>query len=97
MTNERTNIFYMANLGSEFMRVFSAYEKKDMTAVRAAAMRAITITDTLLKNKKSDSEQKEITILKEMLTDFQNDKPVASRKSDIEAYFQPFALRMMLS
>ncbi len=93
---ERTNLFYMANLGSEFMRVFSAYEKKDMTAVHTASVRALAITETLLKNKKSDAEEKEIKILKEILSNFQNNEPLVSiRKSDIETYFQPFALRMM--
>jgi len=96
MINERTNLFYMANLGSEFMRVFSAYEKKDMIAVHTASIRAIAIADTLLKNKKSNAEEKEITILKEILTNFQNNELINSvRKNDIEAYFQPFALRMM--
>lgn len=92
---ERSNLFYMANLGSEFLRVFSAYEKKDMKATQSAAERCLSITDTLLKNKKSIGEEKEILMLKNIVSGFLNNEPFIIKRSEIESYFNPFAVRMV--
>ncbi|MFA6341106.1 MAG: hypothetical protein WCX27_02615 [Candidatus Paceibacterota bacterium] len=95
---ERTNLFYMANLGSEFMRVVSAYEKKDALLLSQSVARASGIIDKLLLNKKSDSEEKEVLILRDVLKSFSDnvDNNAFAKKSDIESYFNPFALRMLI-
>lgn len=97
MTNTaRTSLFLMANLGSEVSQIFSHAEKGDWKMAELSASRAVKIIDELLKHSEMRGRTGEIDILKEVIEDaFSQRRRFKVKKSEIDEYFMPFALRFM--
>ncbi len=92
---ERTTLFYMANLGSEFVRVFNALDKNNELAGRAAVQRCFGIIEKLKGLEEMKSRSEETDRLIDILNDFLLETPNYSiSRSQIENYFNPFALRL---
>lgn len=92
---ERNSLFYMANLGSEFVRVFNALDKKNESAGRAAANRCLGIIGKIRGLEDMKSRLAETDKLIDILNDVFLEVPKYSiSRSQIETYFNPFAIRM---
>lgn len=94
---KRTNAFYMANLGSEFIRAFLLHEKGDEKHARLSALRCFKIINDLMRGENRSAEIKEVLILEDILRDFMenNLKNYSINRKDLESYFNPFAMRVM--
>lgn len=94
MNDERTPLFYMANLGAEVSRLYAA-KKKDDEAVKAELQRCMDIIDALVSVESHFWRRQEVSILKDVLEDIAagNDRYDVSEE-DLEEYFLPFALRL---
>ena len=93
---ERNANFYMANLGSEFLRFFNAFEKKDKQLILASAERCASLIEKVLSFEEMKAREGEIAVLKEILNDFTKDhQKYHITKSNLESYFNPFALSLL--
>lgn len=94
---KRNANFYMANLGSEFLRAFRAWEVNDKESYAASRERCRSIINTLLSLKEMKKREMEINLLEEILNDFEHKKnrKYIITKKHIESYFNPFAMRIM--
>lgn len=94
---KRNAVFYMANLGSEFLRFFTWNGKGDHNNAKASALRCLKIINDLLIIEKRPGAVTEIDILQDILKDFleNNFKNYVITKRDLENYFNPFALKAM--
>jgi len=96
MNNTRTPQFYMANLGSEVVGMYSALAKNDLDKCRACHQRAKKIITLWRELETRESARAEMGKLEELVDDLISDAPKYKvSKSDIESYFMPFALRLM--
>lgn len=89
MTNERTSLFLMANLGAEVSRLLSAREAKDEERTTTALARAGAILGELRELPDMKDRAEELAILEKTLTE----QTVTPRY--LKSYFTPFALRLM--
>lgn len=89
MTNERTSLFLMANLGAEASRLFSAREVEDNDRITTSLTRAQSILDELSQLPDMKDRAEELLILRRALTE----QIVTPRY--LKSYFTPFALRLM--
>ena len=94
---EKNATFYMANLGSELLRLFIWREKKDEHNAKASALRCLKIIKDLQQVSSKPGAIKEAHILEDIIKDFmENDlKNYSISKEDLEKYFNPFAMRVM--
>lgn len=96
MTNERTSLFLMANLGAETTRLVSARERKDRDEMHASLARAEHILDEVLALPDMKSRQEELAILRDSLKNLALEKEIISISPlHLKSYFTPFALRLM--
>lgn len=96
MTNERTSLFLMANLGAETTRLISAREQNNHDNARASLTRAEHILDELSALPDMQSREEELAILRESLKKLANEQSGSSITPQyIKSYFTPFALRLM--
>ncbi|MBA3789342.1 hypothetical protein H0X32_03025 [Patescibacteria group bacterium] len=96
MNTDRTPTFLMANLGSEFIRLYVALEGTDLVRIEESRARAMRIIDTLPLHPELKGRTDEIEILRNVLEDSILSKPrYRINKNDLEAYFAPFALRVL--
>ncbi|MBI3632837.1 MAG: hypothetical protein HY226_00940 [Candidatus Vogelbacteria bacterium] len=92
---ERTALFYMANLGSEFIRVFNAFDKKNESACRLSAGRCLLIINKLRSLGEMKTREPEVSRLEDILNDILSGNQVYTvTKFQVEKYFNPFALRV---
>ena len=94
-TPKHTSLILMANLGSEFSKIFYAKENNDAEMLEMAMLKAKSIISELktLPETKNNAEI-------DMLTDIIDDISQNGRKYDIspehlKSYFIPFAMRLM--
>lgn len=96
MDTARTPLFFTANLGSEVSQIFSHVEKGEFKMAESSATRAVKIIDELLKHSEMRGRTGEIEILKEVIKDaFSQRRRFKVKKSEIDEYFMPFALRFL--
>lgn len=97
MNATRNANFYMANLGSEFLRILAARDRSDKTTFRESIKRCLGIIDTLVSFKETRGQQREIIILKNIINDLleNNGQNYQITKKEAESYFYPFAIRQM--
>lgn len=96
MTNERTSLFLMANLGAETTRLISAREQNNNDNARVCLARAEHILDELSALPDMKSREEELRLLRDSL------KKIVDEQSGptvtplyLKSYFTPFALRLM--
>ena len=95
MNTERTNLFLMANLGSEFAQLFMFLRTQRHTLAEHAGLRAKKILEEL--RGRPDMGPRKVEV--DMLTLIIDDALLVNRtleitESQMENYFQPFALRL---
>lgn len=96
MTNERTSLFLMANLGAETARLVAARERKDREETGSSLARAEHILDEVLALPEMKSRQEELAILRDSLKNLALEQESASISPlHLKSYFTPFALRLM--
>ncbi len=96
MNTERTPAFLMANLGSEVSRVYAAREACDMARIEQSFTRALSILERLREHPLLAGRTAEIEILQDVLMDSATAHPrYAVSKGQFEAYFLPFAQRVL--
>lgn len=95
---ERNHLFYLANLGSEMLRVFSALEKGDIELKRSSIDRCNNLIDKIIKSDNLIDKNHEVFILKQILDSLLIDesKEFFITKKEINNYFNPFALRLSI-
>lgn len=92
MTPPRTSVFYIANLGSEVLRLQSALEKKDAELASGALKRARGIFEELSELPLREAERFEIQKLREVIEDLPKEEPRFSVDAkSLQDYFLPFA------
>ena len=96
MKTDRMSLFLMANLGSEVSQIFSYMEKGELKMAQSARSRANVIIAELLAHPDMKDRTGEVEILSEIIEDvFASSRHFEVKKSEIEAYFMPFAMRLM--
>ncbi len=97
MNDVRDTNFYMANLGSELIRMISARDKGDKTSSLSSAERCLSLIEKALDTAKSHLHRQEISILKDIVEDAvsETEHKYSITKKEVESYFYPFALRFM--
>lgn len=96
MNNERTPAFYLANLGSEVLRLQAALAKNDTELTEGALKRARAIFDTLAHVSLRPAERKEIELLRDVVEDMPKEKHAFSiQPQTLHDYFMPFAKRVL--
>ena len=96
MNNTRTPQFYMANLGSEVVGMYSAFAKNDAERLKACYERAKKIMAAWRVLETRESARVEMEKLQEVVDDLASGRPrLKVSKADIEQYFMPFALRAL--
>lgn len=93
MNTARTPLFYMANLGSEFTRAISAYEKQDSASLNASVKRAEKIIQTIENFPELKGRVGELEILNNILKDLKQEK-LELNTDHLKNYFLPFAIRL---
>ncbi len=94
MKAKRTSMFLMANLGSEMSQFFSYAESGEWNMAQHAAERAEKIIARLLEHRDLKGRTGEVEILKEIIHDtISRERRFVVKKSEIEDYFLPLALR----
>lgn len=94
MNTIRTPLFYMANLGSEFFRVFLEYQRKDFKKMHNSIIRAKNIIEKIEEFPEMKGRTGELEILKSIIEDL-NQKRCEINKEQLINYFTPFAMRQM--
>ena len=95
MKTERTSVFFMANLGSEVSRIFSAKESGDLKILQMAMAKAKSIISEL-KKLPDTKNNKEIDILVDVINDLgQKNQKYQVSQEYLKSYFYPFAVRLM--
>jgi hypothetical protein len=97
MTNERTPMFLMANLGSEVTRLLSAKKCGDGGSVKEALKRCRGILRTLGESCSERSAREELRLLQSVIerqVADSADVPLVLEQS-LKRYFVPFAVRVM--
>ncbi|MFH0755407.1 MAG: hypothetical protein V1910_01945 [bacterium] len=94
MNNDRTSLFYMANLGSEFSRALSDYQKKDFEKMQNSLIRAKNIIMKIENFPEMKGRTGEIEILKSILENL-SQKKFELDKNQLIDYFNPFAIRYL--
>lgn len=93
--NSRSTLFLIANLGSEITKIFSAKKTKNHSMLETALKNAESIISEL-KNISETRDNKEVDILGDIVQDFKEVKPKYDiPREDFEAYFYPFALKLL--
>lgn len=96
MNTKRTPEFYLANLGSEVPAIFSAAERGDSVAEQSARKRAERIIADYRSVEKRPAAIQEVKIILDIIDDVcGGGKTYAVSKEDMEAYFMPFALKVL--
>lgn len=96
MSSERTDIFLMANLGSEVSRLLSARERGDTAEMEHSLERAETIFAALETSGISKGGHVEVKILKEVIKDVCSKEPSLSvNPQALRDYFHPFTKQML--
>lgn len=96
MNTTRTPQFYMANLGSEVSGIYSALSVADHEACHARYERAKKIITEWRLLEKRPSAVAEMDLLENIIDDLVSVKrKFKVPKVDMEAYFRPFALRVL--
>lgn len=96
MTNERTSLFLMANLGAETGRLISAREQNNYTNAHASLIRAEHILNELSALSDMKSRGEELHILRDSLKKIADEQStILITPSYLKSYFTPFALRLM--
>ncbi|MBI2047586.1 MAG: hypothetical protein HYT27_00445 [Parcubacteria group bacterium] len=94
MKAKRTSTFLMANLGSEMSQLFSYTESGEWDMAQRAAERAEKIIAQLFEHRDLKGRTGEIEILREIIHDIiSHERRFIVKKSEIEDYFLPLALR----
>ncbi len=94
MNAERTPYFFMANLGSELIRLFSFLKKQEHEYARESARRALLIVDQLLGRSDINNGRAEVEVLKMLVEDALSSSPrYRVQETELNSYFTPFALR----
>ncbi len=93
--SQRTSLFLFANLGSEISKIFSAKKTHNTSMFERAMTNAESIISEL-KTIPDTKDNQEVDILKDIVQDFKEIKPKYNiPREDFEAYFYPFALKIM--
>lgn len=93
--NQRSELFLIANLGSEVAKIFSA-KKSGNNFMLETALKKTESMMSELKNIPETKENKEIEMLADIVGDFkETNHKYNIPKEDFEAYFYPFAVRLM--
>lgn len=96
MNTDRTSLFYMANLGSEFSRVLLEYKNKDFEKMRQSISRAKNIIEKIEEFPEMKERTGELEILKLIIDDLNlNQKKLEVNNEHIINYFTPFVARYM--
>ena len=94
MPYERTSLFLTANLGSEVVRLVTAFENGDQNLLLGAYERACRIIDELERFPEMKPREKEVSILRCVLEDMTRGQTDVTPRF-LKEYFTPFALRLM--
>ena len=93
--NKRNSLFLMANLGSEFSKIFSHLDERNSNFFIYAMKKARSIIKEL-KSLPETKNNQEIDILESIIDDIdKNSRKYDVSKSQMNSYFYPFATRMM--
>ncbi len=96
MNTERTAIFYMANLGSEVARYLSALRENNSGAARDAWQRIKGICSDAFSLGSAGPSRTEVEALLSFIENpAQSGLPIAEVEDECEAYFMPFALKLL--
>jgi len=96
MNNTRSPQFYMANLGSEVVGMYSALSKNDKEKCRTCYERAKKIIADWRVLETRESARAEMEKLEEVIDDLISETPQFKvSKAEMESYFMPFALRAL--
>lgn len=96
MSNERTPLFLMANLGSEMTRLLIACESKDMEKLRGASSRAEKMLSEIEDFDEMQSRKDELEKIRYIIKDCnEKSQKLFIDKKSLESYFVPFALRLV--
>ena len=96
MTNERTSLFLMANLGAEVARLIAARERNNRDEILASLARAEHILDEVTALHDMESREEELSILRDSLKSLAHKQERLSvTPLYLKSYFMPFALRLM--
>ena len=96
MSLVRTQLFYMANLGSEISRAVSEYEKSDFQSMKSSISRAKDIIEKIKEFPEMDGRTAELEILQSVINDL-NENKFELDKDHLLDYFSPFAARLIES
>ena len=95
MNAARTQLFYMANLGSEVGRLCAASERSEVEA-QAPLKRCLNIIDDYARVETVPSHMQEIAVLSDVLKDIAHRGRRFQVSSDeLDSYFAPFAARLL--
>lgn len=94
MNTNRTPLFYMANLGSEFYRILLEYKNKDFEKMHGSILRAKNIIEKIKKFPEIKGRTGELDILKSIIDDL-DQKKLKINNEHLINYFTPFAMRFM--
>lgn len=95
MTNARTPLFLMANLGAEVSRVFSLSAGGDALNARRAADRAHNIISEIMLFPEMARRAREIEKIADILRAKKHGISIEVSAFEINEYFNAFALRAM--
>ena len=89
-------MFLMANLGSDVSQLFSHLERGEQLLAVSAAGRAQKIVVELLMHPELQGRTGEVEMLQSIIQDTLSGKRLFEvSKNELEAYFMPFALRVL--
>ncbi len=94
MNAERTPAFYMANLGPEIKRAVSFYERGMEPEYQGALLRVDGIVEQFLVAGPTNGGRAEIVILSNLLRNVTENHEILNPHA-LDAYFTPFALRVL--
>ncbi len=84
----------MANLGAEVSRLLAARVSGDARALDASLSRSLEILEKIQRLESKGSRQNELLLLKEAVLNASQSDAV-SESANLEAYFVPFAKRLL--
>ena len=94
MNTTRTPLFYMANLGSEFSRILSEYQRGDFEKIQDSIIRAENIMGKIEEFPEMKGRTGELEILRSIIKDL-SERKLEINKEQLMDYFTPFAIRQM--
>jgi len=83
----------LGNIGSEYMRFFSAYKIDDKKSAENSSDRFLELLDATIQDKRWEGRLKEFLRLREVFCSISFDNNIYGTKPEIlEQYFLPFAI-----